>query len=145
MQKASAAQVLALIQAFDNRKTDQATITAWADILPDQDVNDYLDAVKDHYRTSSEWLMPAHLIRRVKSTRSRRIEVAGDPRLKTSDEYDDQGKRLPDADRKQRYLTALIASGSVSTETYRRYEAGVITLAQLGETSRTEPSQIDPH
>lgn len=143
MRTTYAAQILATIQAFDNRRVDEATVTAWADLLPDHTADDYIQAVKDHYQASTEWLMPANLIVRVKSVRSRRIEVAGSPHLRNDDENNHLGERRSDATQKQQHLTSLIASGSVSAELYRGYESGRLSFDDLDAMAQAQSRQIN--
>lgn len=41
----------------------------WADDLADVDLQDAVDAAREHYRNSGGWLMPAHIVAGVKRAR----------------------------------------------------------------------------
>jgi len=66
-------QVLATIQAYTNRTVDAATIRAWHALLHPYRVEDALQAVREHYRDSKEWLMPSDIIGRVRMIRAERL------------------------------------------------------------------------
>ena len=55
------ATVLAKCVAYDNRTTTDATVLAWHEALDDMPLQDALNAVRDHYATSREWIMPSDL------------------------------------------------------------------------------------
>lgn len=57
------AQILAKAAAFDQRTVGQADILAWHDAIGDINPGDALDAVSQHYRESTDRLMPAHVRR----------------------------------------------------------------------------------
>lgn len=63
MNLTEAAVVLAKAAAFDRRTVGDADILAWHDALSDVAAGDCLAAVTEHYRGSTEWLMPAHVRR----------------------------------------------------------------------------------
>jgi hypothetical protein len=69
-----AAKLLAVAAAFDNRKPDADSATAWAAALDGHRFEDCRDAIVQHYRTSREWIMPADVITAVKKTRTSRLE-----------------------------------------------------------------------
>jgi hypothetical protein len=58
-----AGAVLAKAAAFDNRTIGDANLLAWHEILGDLDVDDCLDAISQHHRESTDYLMPAHVRR----------------------------------------------------------------------------------
>lgn len=79
MSPADAARVLAKAQAYDRRTVGQADVQAWYEALCDLDLNAVLAAVADHYRDSTDWLMPAHvrrLTRQAPSDRPLRAAIA---------------------------------------------------------------------
>jgi hypothetical protein len=101
-----AARVLAKAAAYDRRTVGDAEIMAWLEALSDLDCGDCLDAVGTHYRTSTDWLMPAHVRRIV-------TEVDRD-RHRTVREAAEQADRLalaaqPTTDRRREILAALRA------------------------------------
>lgn len=73
------AKVLALVSAVDRRVVDEATVAAWHDVIGDLPVEDCLEAVRVHRRESTEYLVPAHVRRRVLAWRAERVARAGDP------------------------------------------------------------------
>lgn len=136
MNYAETTQVLAAIQIYDARHVDEATIKAWHRMLHRFTLPDCLAAVEAHFYESTDYLLPAHVIRRVKSTRSRRLALAEHPVLTYADEYDDDGKPLPDAQRKRDHLRNLVANGQLAAKEYEQYRDGKITLDQLGTMAR---------
>lgn len=64
--------ILALIQTFDNRKVDDATVIAWYRVLGRCDFADAQEAVTAHFTVSTAWLMPAHIVRACASAADRR-------------------------------------------------------------------------
>lgn len=58
--------VLAKIQAFDNRNVEPETTLAWQEVLEPYTLHDALRAVSDYFRTNSAWIMPAHIVERVR-------------------------------------------------------------------------------
>lgn len=91
MDRRDIAQLLARVVAYDNRKVDEMTITAWCEALADVELVDAEPAVVDHYRGSDRWIMPVHVRGlSVKYRNERRIreaeavarrELAGSPDL----------------------------------------------------------------
>lgn len=73
MTPAEAAALLAVAAAFDNRKPDADAATAWALALDDMPFADCRNAIVAHYRASTDWLMPAHVLELVKRVRDKRI------------------------------------------------------------------------
>lgn len=78
MTPAEAGVLLAGISKFDNRKPgtpDEAELTAtlWAQALHDIPLADAGQAVTQHFATSTEYLMPAHIRTAVKRIRDKRI------------------------------------------------------------------------
>ena len=72
-----AAALMTYASAFDNRNVTAEAATAWADTLaPYVNLHDGRRAVSDHYATTSDWIMPAHINRAVKRYRAARIAEA---------------------------------------------------------------------
>lgn len=65
--------VLAKIQVFDNRTVDQATLAAWQEVLAGRELQECLDAVAEHHRTSTAWVMPGHITAILDAKRHRGI------------------------------------------------------------------------
>lgn len=68
------ARLLALVQAFDNRKVDELVVAAWQPLLAITDFDDACDAVREHYARTSEWVMPADVLAGVKRIRADRLD-----------------------------------------------------------------------
>lgn len=66
METREAFQLLTLASARDGRTVDAAVATVWADDLQDVSLADAVTAARAHYRDSSDWLMPAHVLRWVR-------------------------------------------------------------------------------
>lgn len=60
-------QLLKLMAAFDHRMVTEFDADAWNQVIGDLDFRQACDAVLDHYRTSSERMMPVHVRRGVAS------------------------------------------------------------------------------
>lgn len=69
MLKSEVAQLLAKAALIDNRKVDAATVEAWHEVIGHVDYNVALLALTLHRRTSSEYLMPAHIISNLRKAR----------------------------------------------------------------------------
>ena len=67
MTKTEIAQLLTLAASYDNRKLGPEHVEAWALLLADLDYEDAVEALKNHYRTSDKWMMPAHVVQGVKA------------------------------------------------------------------------------
>lgn len=60
-------KLLNLMAAFDHRTVTEFDADAWHHVVGDLDYRQACDAVLDHYRTSSERMMPVHVRRGVAS------------------------------------------------------------------------------
>lgn len=69
MNQQEAFQLLSLASARDGRPVDAATALVWADDLERVAYHEAVDAVKLHFRESTEWLRPAHVIANVRRVR----------------------------------------------------------------------------
>ena len=83
MTKSECAKVLAKIQLGDNRQVDALTLEEWFDTIGHLAFEDAVGAVRLHRQESTDWLMPAHVIRgaaRLSESRlpPRREVTAGD-------------------------------------------------------------------
>lgn len=80
MKDSEAAVILCKIAAYDRRTIGEADATAWAEALDGLvTIEDALTAVRDHFRESTEWIMPKHVIERSGKLRSKRIRESGLP------------------------------------------------------------------
>lgn len=74
MTPADTARVLALVQTYDNRKVDAIVVGAWHALLEPLTFDDACAAVREHYTTRRDWLMPLDILDGVKSLRRRRLD-----------------------------------------------------------------------
>lgn len=76
-------KLLGLMALADNRKPPEddegrkAMIGFWLGMIGDLSYADAVQAVRDHYRESREWIMPADVRRGVKAIRQARLDAAG--------------------------------------------------------------------
>jgi hypothetical protein len=71
--RAECAKVLAKIQLGDNRQVDQLTLEEWFDTIGHLRFEDAVGAVRLHRQESTDYLMPAHVIRNVHRARETRL------------------------------------------------------------------------
>lgn len=71
------AALLGRVAAFDRRPVGRAEVAAWQAALDDIGYREAEAAVVEHFRASTDWLMPAHVRRLVAAARSERVEAAG--------------------------------------------------------------------
>jgi len=119
MTPAEAQVLLSMASAYDNRKPDPDAAKAWAAALDDLRFEDCRAAVIEHYKTSTEWLMPAMVRATVKRIRAKRITNFG--------HFD-----VPDGLEPDEYTRFL-------WETRRRIADGEITSAKELETPGLKP------
>ncbi|MFF0864201.1 hypothetical protein ACFYUV_20750 [Nonomuraea sp. NPDC003560] len=71
--------LLSTAAAYDRRKVGEADVIAWHAAVKDLDFLDAQDAVIGHYTETTDWLMPAHVRKRVKDIRAARVAFAPVP------------------------------------------------------------------
>lgn len=98
MTRHEAFQLLRDIASADHRTVAETDVDFWHDCLDDVDFDDARAAVVQHFRTSTSWLMPAHI--RTAVTRIRTVRIAAVPQP-------DPGPEL--ADHPRDYALALRA------------------------------------
>jgi hypothetical protein len=59
-------QLLTLASARDGRTVDKEVAIVWADDLAHVNLTDAVEAARMHYRETTTWLMPGHVIANVK-------------------------------------------------------------------------------
>jgi len=75
MNEPEAFKLLTLASARDNRTVDQAIAKVWATDLARIDYNLAVEALTLHYSETTDWLLPAHVIRCAnRITTKRRLE-----------------------------------------------------------------------
>lgn len=77
MTPAETARVLAKCAAYDQRTVGEADVMAWHENIGDLDYGDAMEAVRRHYRESTERIMPAHVRQSCRAIRNerRRLET----------------------------------------------------------------------
>jgi hypothetical protein len=75
MNRSEIAQLLGLAAARDRRTVGTADVAAWLEDVGDLGFDDARAAVSRHFRTSTDWLMPAHIRQQVKAIRAERRET----------------------------------------------------------------------
>lgn len=64
--------LLTFAAAFDNRRFGDETVAAWREVLRRESFEDARDAVLHHFQTSTDYLMPAHIVARCREIRNER-------------------------------------------------------------------------
>lgn len=114
------AAVLGLIALVDNRSLDAAVISHWHDLIGRLDYDDACDAVREHRKTSPDYLQPAHVIagaRRVAARRTARDqprEITGPPAFARTPEQQAYVERM--AARTRQFLADF---GRIDTKEHR--------------------------
>lgn len=129
-------KVLLTIQAFDNRTITEEMTLLWHELLEPYTLQDCVQAVKDHYEESKEWIMPVDIISRVKQIRSYRVGRVQGVQLRPDDELieTEPGKgaqMVPDWRQKISALTERIANGEITPDQYRAYHDEKLSLQEL--------------
>lgn len=75
MKPAEAAMLLTVAAAYDNRKPDPDAAKAWAIALEGYRFEDCRDAIVSHFRTTSDYLLPVHVIKGVEKIRRARLDA----------------------------------------------------------------------
>ena len=66
--------VLAKCASYDRRKIGDADVLAWYQAIGDLACDDCIAAVIAHYSDTTDWIMPAHIRRRVYAIRNKRLQ-----------------------------------------------------------------------
>ena len=74
MNASDAARLLALAAAFDRRTIGETDAVAWADALAGFTFDECAEAIRDFFRSSNAWLMPAHICAIVKAKRADKLD-----------------------------------------------------------------------
>lgn len=95
MQESETAKILAKAALIDNRHIDRETVKAWHEVIGHIDFDVALAALTIHRRTSTEYLMPAHIIANLRRARDERAIEAN--RLRALDPPRPQPRtKMPD-------------------------------------------------
>lgn len=73
MDEREAFQLLTLASARDGRTVSQAVARVWASDLDRVSLEDAVGAAQVHYRESTDWMLPAHIVRNVKRAHETRL------------------------------------------------------------------------
>lgn len=87
-------RVLTACAMFDYRHVSEADAAAWHAVLGDLDVADALEAVRRHYRDSTDRAMPAHIRRQVRGIREERRKATSDALGLPSPYEPDMGRQV---------------------------------------------------
>lgn len=146
MNFADTGKLLAFIGAVDRRIPGDAEIAAWQELLAEVEIlDDALEAVREHRRTSTEWIQPAHVLRGVKKIQATRLKILDDPEAFPNDvngvSYLDEKRALHRAVADGRMGPADIAAYRASGRSIYLYETrGQVAGARVvrGEIARGE-------
>lgn len=115
------ALVLSKIQAFDNRNVDDATILAWQEVLEPHTLADALRAVSDYFRVNSAWIMPAHIVDRVRAFEEARVyEFKNGYHLNRADE--EQTLEGANWSESMKALGRAVRTGALTPAAYEAYQ-----------------------
>lgn len=121
--------LLTYISSIDGRHTPTLMAEAWNDVIGHLPYEDAKQAVREHYRYSTEWLKPAHIVTRVRAIRKERIaelerQIDGKIQIRRAD----HGTPAEEVAR-HRQLIDWIASGRMGVSEYCNYHGGTHVLA----------------
>jgi hypothetical protein len=78
---AETARLLTLIAAYDRRTLGESDVLAWHPLVERYSFDECADAVRAHFASSTSYLMPVHVLDRVRATRRDAIERQQSERL----------------------------------------------------------------
>lgn len=108
--------LLALISAYDNRQFNEETTAAWYDLLGPYTLAEAKHAVKKHYSETRDWLMPADVLRIIKTERRARLAKV-ETIVPSRADMTDTAAELATT----KALSKAIASGQLTPEQYGDY------------------------
>ena len=112
-------ELLALISAYDNRNFNKETTAAWYDLLSPYTLAEAKHAVKKHYAESRDWLMPADVLRIIKTERRNRLAKV-ETIVPSRADMTSTAAELATT----KALSKAIASGELTPEAYEAYMRG---------------------
>lgn len=112
-------ELLALISAYDNRNFNKETTAAWYDLLHPYTLAEAKYAVKKHYAESRDWLMPADVLRIIKTERRNRLAKV-ETIVPSRADMTSTAAELATT----KALSKAIASGELTPEAYEDYMRG---------------------
>ena len=112
-------ELLALISAYDNRNFNKETTAAWYDLLSPYTLAEAKHAAKKHYAESRDWLMPADVLRIIKTERRNRLAKV-ETIVPSRADMTSTAAELATT----KALSKAIASGELTPEAYEDYMRG---------------------
>lgn len=119
MKLSEAGDLLALISAYDNRTLTAEVSAAWYDLITPYTLAEAKHAAKKHFHESTDWLMPAHVVRIIKAERKARLAKVGTIVSGRADMTDTATELAT-----TKALTKAVASGALTPEQYEDYQRG---------------------
>ncbi|MCD1287314.1 MULTISPECIES: hypothetical protein [unclassified Brevibacterium] len=119
MRLSEAGELLALISAYDNRNTSEEVSAAWYDLLTPYTLHEAKHAAKKHFHESTDYLMPAHIVRIIKAERRARLAKVETIVPSRADMTDTAAELTA-----TKALSKAIASGELTAEQYEDYRRG---------------------
>lgn len=119
MNLSESGEVLALSSEYDNRHFTAETAAAWWDLLQPFTLNEARAAVRKHYNESTEWLMPAHIVRIIKAQHRANLAAVGSIVPSRADMTTTAAELAT-----TKALSKAIASGELTPEAYEHYMRG---------------------
>lgn len=117
-------KVLAKIQAFDNRNVEPETTLAWHEVLEPHSLADALTAVSDYFRVNSSWIMPAHIVERVRAMEdARTYEFKDGYHLNRADEERMLEDRNWSWSEQMKALSRAVRTGKLTPAAYEAYQS----------------------
>ena len=116
--------LLAKIQAFDNRNAPDEATMAWQEILEPHILPDCLAAVTDYFKSNTGWIMPAHIVERVRAIERDRVDSFGvQPRLSDHDE-----RTCEDYSAAGKALFRAVKTGAMDRAAYELYQESTVGI-----------------
>lgn len=118
------AALLAYIAALDNREVTREMVVAWSPLLEMADGETAIEAVRNHFATSTDYLMPAHVVTYIREKRKRDAEGAPTPPRELPSRFE------PDPERMQRMLTGGALAQQTIDDVFERRKAEPIEITE---------------
>jgi hypothetical protein len=132
-------QLLTIIQNLSGRTTaaDDATVIVWQQILGDLAYDDCVQAVAAHFRDTTDYLLPGHIVAGVRAIRNARAAAVPSEPLALPSRFE-----LDDArdERIKRHLPELLAKWSMTPNDPGDPHAAA--LARARQDRRGRPAQL---
>lgn len=124
--------LLTLIAELDNRRFTKETAVSWHRILGRFGFEEARQAVEEHFTNSTDWLLPAHLVRIMKSKRRARLE-----HFEAINPNRVDGEDVAHELRVRKEITEAIATGKMTARMYDDYHRANVPFADY----RAEPGR----